>query len=182
MPSYKIRKNQLKEILREYKKVHKLNYSKLTYKELLDKVHELKLEHHIPIYEELNRKNHETKKRIRQVKENIEEPSKYNNNVVISKIFHNLYNGQLLGYITKKKYKDYAPKLYNNGLETFLKYPFKIINGEMKILKIPKTQKEKNNLINVYNNFILDDPDAIKYILPDSDLLEKSMKLHKSKI
>lgn len=62
MPKFKIQKKQLKEIMKYYKKEHSLNYSKLTYDQLLNKVIELGLKEHIDHYEELNKKNYHSKK------------------------------------------------------------------------------------------------------------------------
>jgi hypothetical protein len=58
MPKFKIQKSQLKDIMKQYKKQHSLNYSKLTYEELLNKIIELGLGEHIDHYEELNKQNY----------------------------------------------------------------------------------------------------------------------------
>jgi hypothetical protein len=61
MHSHKIKKGQLKDILRQYKKEHSFSYSKMSYEELWAMVHKLGLHKHIPVYEELNRRNLELK-------------------------------------------------------------------------------------------------------------------------
>ncbi len=61
MHSHKIKKGQLKDILRQYKKEHSFSYSKMSYEELWAMVHKLGLHKHIPVYEELNIRNLELK-------------------------------------------------------------------------------------------------------------------------